>query len=246
MLDGLSFTGTAGMNAGDAFTVRPFAAASTSLAARPLSPNQLATGYAVTVEAAASNKGSAKASNFAVTQQSASTPLPVTITFNNPPTTYNVTGLASGNLTNVPYTPGSTVPAAPATYNGWSMSVDGAAQAGDVFNIKPNAQPLADNRNALAMTALADMRLVGGATINETYAALLGDTGVRVQGARESAEVSTALQADASARQQNVSGVNLDEEAANLLRFQQAYQASAKVIQASQQLFDMLLSATGR
>jgi flagellar hook-associated protein 1 FlgK len=172
--------------------------------------------------------------------------LPVAITFNNPPTTFNVTGLASGNLANVPYTPGQRVPPAPADYNGWAMVIDGAPAAGDVFNVKPATSPASDNRNALALGSLAKLGLVAGASLNEAYAALLGDVGTRVQSGRETAEVSSRLQAEAVDRQQNVSGVNLDEEAANLLRYQQAYQAAARIIQASQSLFDSLLSATGR
>jgi flagellar hook-associated protein 1 len=172
--------------------------------------------------------------------------LPVAITFNNPPTTFNVTGLAGGNLSNVPYTPGQRVPAAPADYNGWALSLDGAPAAGDTFNIKPMTAPGSDNRNALALNGLSRLGLVGGATINEAYAALLGDVGNRVQSGQDSLDVSNRLQADAIGRQQSVAGVNLDEEAANLLRYQQAYQASARIIQASQSLFDALLSATGR
>ncbi len=246
VIDGLSFTATGAPATGDSFAVQPFAAAATGLSARALSPRQLATGYAAVAEATATNKGTGAITGFAVLQHSADTALPVTISFNNPPTTFNVTGLASGNLTNVPYTAGQTVPPAPASYNGWSMVLDGAAAAGDSFTVKPNTAPGADNRNALALGALADAAGVDGVTLNEAYAALVGDAGVRVQGARDGAAVSQQMQADATARMQSVSGVNLDEEAANLLRYQQAYQASAKIIQASQTLFESLLSATGR
>lgn len=246
VIDGLSFTAAGAPANGDSFVVQPFAAAATGLTARPLSPAQLATGYAAVAEASAANKGTGTITGFAVLQHSADTALPVTISFNNPPTTFNVTGLASGNLTNVPYTAGQAIPPAPASYNGWSMGLDGAPAAGDSFTVKPNTAPGQDNRNALALGALADAAGVDGATLNEAYAALVGDAGVRVQSARDGAAVSQQMQADATARLQGVSGVNLDEEAANLLRYQQAYQASAKIIQASQTLFDALLSATGR
>ncbi|MGE0330394.1 MAG: flagellar hook-associated protein FlgK [Ramlibacter sp.] len=246
VIDGLNFTAAGAPANGDTFLVQPFTAAATGLTARALSPSQLATGYAAVAEASATNKGTGAITGFAVLQHSADTALPVTISFNNPPTTFNVTGLASGNLTNVPYTAGQTIPPAPASYNGWSLVLDGAAVAGDSFTVKPNTAPGADNRNALALGALADAAGVDGATLNEAFAALVGDAGVRVQGARDGAAVSQQMQADATARLQSVSGVNLDEEAANLLRYQQAYQASAKIIQASQTLFDALLSATGR
>lgn len=109
-----------------------------------------------------------------------------------------------------------------------------------------SASARADNRNALALGALADLRGVDGSTMNQAYANLLADVGNRVQGARQLADASGAMKSEAVSRQQATSGVNLDEEAANLLRYQQAYQASAKIIQASQTLFDTLLSAAGR
>ena len=246
VIDGLNFALTGAPASGDSFVVQPFAAASTGLAARSLAPSQIATGYAATAQAAASNKGTATATQFTVLQHSADTTLPVTITFNNPPTTFNVTGLASGNLTNVPYTAGQTVPALPANYNGWSLVLDGTAVAGDSFSVTPNTAPGRDNRNALALGAIADAATVDGVSLNQAYATLVGDVGVRVQGARDTAAVSQQMQADATSRLSAVSGVNLDEEAANLLRYQQAYQASAKIIQASQTLFDSLLAATGR
>ena len=246
VIDGLNFTAAGAPANGDSFLVQPFAPAATGLTARPLAPSQLATGYAATAQATSTNKGNAAITGFAVLQHSANTALPVTISFNTPPTTFNVTGLASGNLANVPYTAGQSVPPAPASYNGWSMVLDGAAVAGDSFTVTPNTSPGADNRNALALGALVDAASVDGASLNEAYAALVGDAGVRVQGARDVAAVSQQMQSDATTRMQNVSGVNLDEEAANLLRYQQAYQASAKIIQASQTLFDALLSATGR
>ncbi len=214
------------------------------LSARALSAAQLATGYAALPEAGAANTGGARVSSFTMARATPDSALPVTITFNNPPTTFNVTGLAGGNLANVPYTPGMSIPAAPADYNGWRLTLEGAAAAGDTFGVSPNAAPRADNRNALALGALARLRDASGVTFNEAYASLVADVGNRVQGARELANVSAAMHDEASARQASASGVNLDEEAADLLRFQQAYQASAKIIQASQTLFDALLAAT--
>ncbi|MBC7380148.1 MAG: flagellar hook-associated protein FlgK [Burkholderiaceae bacterium] len=245
-VDGLQFSAAGSPASGDSWLVRPFSAAATGMAAKALSPRQVATGYAATIAPSSINQGTAKASSFQVVAQGASTATPVTISFNSPPTTFNVTGLASGNLTNVPYSAGQTVPASPATWNGWSVVLDGAPAAGDSFAVKPNTSPASDNRNALALGTMADLKLVDGATLNESYAALVGDVGSRVQGAADASSLSGSLHADAITRQQNVSGVNLDEEASNLLRFQQAYQASAKLIQASQTLFDALLAATGR
>jgi flagellar hook-associated protein 1 FlgK len=244
-VDGLSLTGTGAPAVGDSWRIRPLAGAATGMATRPLTAREVATAFASTIAPTATNTGSASAAGFTVVRASADNALPVTITFNNPPTTFNVTGLAGGNLANVAFTPGQRVPAA-GDYNGWSVKLDGAPAAGDSFQVRPTTAPSSDNRNALALQQLAKQGLVGGSTLNEAYATLLGDVGNRVQSGQAAADVSGQLQAEAVSRQQNVSGVNLDEEAANLLRFQQAYQACAKIIQASQTLFDSLLSATGR
>ena len=106
--------------------------------------------------------------------------------------------------------------------------------------------PSSDNRNALALQALARQPLAGHPDASEAYASLVGEVGPRVQAGRDQASVSGRLTVEAQARKEAVSGVNLDEEAAALLRHQQAYQASARVLQASQSLFDALMSATGR
>jgi flagellar hook-associated protein 1 FlgK len=243
-LDGLQFAGAGTPAAGDRWQVRPLAAAATGLAAGVLSPRQVATGFAATAVAAAGNRGGATASGFQVQRVDPANRLPVTIRFNAPPTSFNVTGLAGGDLANVPYAAGQRVPAAPADYNGWSLVLDGTPAAGDSFAVQPVTAPGSDNRNALALAGLARQGLVAGATLNEGYAALIGDVGSRVQSGQAAADISGRLQDEAVTRQQAVAGVDLDEEAANLLRFQQAYQAAAKIIQASQSLFESLLAAT--
>ena len=243
-LDGVSFASSGAPANGDRWTVRPTAPAATAFQALTVSPRQVATGYAASVQPAAGNTGSVQAAQFDVVRSDPANAQAVSIVFNNPPTTVNITGLASGNLTNVPYTPGQPMPPAPADYNGWRITLDGTPAAGDAFNVGPNPSPAADNRNALALGTLASQPLVDGATINDAYANLIADVGLRTQSAQDNATVSQAIEQDATTRQQSASGVNLDEEAANLLRFQQAYQASAKIIQASQTLFDALLAAT--
>ena len=244
-VDGLSIGSSGAPGNGDSWRVRALAGAATGVQARPLAPSQVATGFAATLQAAAGNRGSLRAAGFAVAQPGAALTQPVTITFNDPPTTFDVTGLAGGTLANVPYTPGARVPAT-GDWNGWSATLDGAPAAGDSVSLKPVAAPASDNRNALALAALARAGLVDGGSLASGYAALVGDVGTRVQSGTTTASVSDQLHADAVARQQSVSGVDLDEEAAELLRYQQAYQACARIVQASQSLFDTLLSATGR
>ncbi len=99
------------------------------------------------------------------------------------------------------------------------------------------------NGNALAFTALREAAMVGGSTITDAYASAMADIGVRVQGASSSAQISSAVAAQAESARSANSGVNLDEEAARLIQYQQSYQAAAKILQIAQTIFDTLLDA---
>jgi flagellar hook-associated protein 1 FlgK len=109
--------------------------------------------------------------------------------------------------------------------------------------------PEANNGNALALVGLRGAALVGaqasagGATLTDAYANAMTDIAVRVQGARMGAQMSASASATAKAANDDVAGVNLDEEAARLIQYQQSYQAAAKLLQVAQTVFDTLLSA---
>jgi flagellar hook-associated protein 1 FlgK len=141
----------------------------------------------------------------------------------------------------------------------------GPAVAGDRFLLQPAARAAADmqrilddprdiaaasatqvNGNALALAALRDEAMVGGETITDAWASAMATVGVRVQGAATAADISAAVQVAAERQRESRSGVNLDEEAARLIQFQQSYQAAAKVLQVAQQVFDTLLATAGR
>jgi len=99
-----------------------------------------------------------------------------------------------------------------------------------------------DNENALAMQDLQDALLVGGgATLNGAYASMVGDVGNRTNIVKANLQAQQGLSEQLRAVQQSESGVNLDEEAANLIRYQQYYQANAKVIQTGATLMDAIL-----
>ena len=102
-----------------------------------------------------------------------------------------------------------------------------------------------DNTNALAMAQLqSDYTMIGGsASFADAYGQLVADIGTRANEASNNAAVQSALADQVDASRQAISGVNLDEEAANLVRFQQAYQAAAQVISVANSLFDTLLGA---
>ncbi|UWN48889.1 Flagellar hook-associated protein 1 [Alcanivorax sp. ALC70] len=99
-----------------------------------------------------------------------------------------------------------------------------------------------DNENALAMQDLQDALLVGGsATLNGAYASMVGEVGNRTNIVQVNLEAQQGLSEQLRAVQQSESGVNLDEEAANLIRYQQFYQANAKVIQTGSTIMDAIL-----
>src|SRR5690606_29592804 len=125
-------------------------------------------------------------------------------------------------------------------------TLEGTPQAGEVFVVQANAGGTADNRNGLALAALATEPLVGGnATLSAAYGQMVARAGSQSASLRISSEAQKALAAYAERERDGLSGVNLDEEAAKLMRYQQAYQASAKVIQVASELFDSILRLGG-
>jgi len=105
-----------------------------------------------------------------------------------------------------------------------------------------------DNTNALALAQMQDRRFLAGgtATLEGAYSAMIGEVGTRTRQAELAADSHSRLLDEARNQRDSISGVNLDEEAANLLRYQQAYQAAAQVIAVSSTLFDTLLGAVRR
>ncbi len=129
------------------------------------------------------------------------------------------------------------------TYNGWTVQISGTPASGDVFTIASNVNGVSDNRNAVALAGLqTTTTMMGGtASYQSAYSQLVSEVGNKTRQVQTIGEAQQNLVDQAVAAQQSMSGVNLDEEAANLLRYQQAYQASAKVIQIAGTLFDELL-----
>ena len=142
----------------------------------------------------------------------------------------------------------------PIAINGFELELNGVPRSGDAFSVGKTPYPASNNGNALAFAALRDAALVGrgplaaggmggGSSITDAYAAAMANIGVRVQGAQSSADISGAVATQAEAQRSAKSGVNLDEEAARLIQYQQSYQAAAKVLQIAQSIFDTLLDA---
>ncbi len=168
----------------------------------------------------------------------------VTITFNNPPTTFNVAGATTGSpVAVIPYVNGQAI-----SFNGWTVKLTGAPAAGDVFTVGANTNGVADNRNALLLSQFQTQRTLnnGTATYQDAYGQLVASVGTQTHQAKISRDVQEVLKNQAIESRDSLSGVNLDEEAADLVRLQQAYQAAAQVISVSDTLFQTLLGAVRR
>lgn len=130
----------------------------------------------------------------------------------------------------------------------FSLNLSGAPAAGDSLTMQPiTASTLpGNNGNALAMLALRDHQFtgLGGATVTDAYAEMIGNLGVKVQDGRIAASISKTLEDSSNQTLSSTAGVNLDEEASRLIQFQQSYQAAAKVLQVAQTVFDTLLNIT--
>lgn len=133
------------------------------------------------------------------------------------------------------------------SFNGMSFSVSGAMNAGDTFQLLANTAGTSDGRNALALGSLQTRNTVAGdgtqgrATFQSAYAQLVAANGIKTRELKVTGEAQQAMLDQAQADRDALSGVNLDEEAANMLRYQQAYQASAKLLEVGKTLFDTII-----
>lgn len=129
-------------------------------------------------------------------------------------------------------------------HNGWAFDLAGTPVAGDTFKVNADpGDPSGDNRNALAMSVLGSAKLIDGASLTDGYASILAQTATRAGALNVSKNAQQAATSQALAAEQSLVGVNLDEEGAMLIRFQQAYAAAGKVLGMSSQLFEQLLGA---
>ncbi len=236
--DGLSIVVGAGAQAGDSYEIQPTSGAVSGMQVLLTNPSQLAAAAPLLTAASSSNTGSGSIDQGSVPNSASWVRGNYTLTFTNA-TTYQVTDSTGAVVGNGAYTSGT-----PITFNGMQVTVSGAPAAGDSFAINDNGSGTGDNRNLTVMTGLLDQPLIGGTTsINGTVNQLVTNIGIQTSQAQTGATAQQAVLTDATNAQQSVSGVNLDEEAANLVKYQQAYQAAAEVIKVASTLFTSLLSA---
>jgi flagellar hook-associated protein 1 FlgK len=239
LFDGLSVTVTAGAAIGDRFMIRPVFDRPGRFDVAISDPNAIAAGAPVRTGRSLANAsdasivlgGIADFSDPALQQ-------PVEIRFESPGT-LRIYDSANNDLSGpLAYTSGADI-----TFNGWTARISGTTATGDVFSVSPAAAGSGDNGNALLLAQVAGRGFLanGQISVDNLSARLVSSVGAAALRSSQDLGVQSALREQAEVDLEAVSGVNLDEEAANLLRYQQAYQAASKIIGISDELFRTLL-----
>jgi flagellar hook-associated protein 1 FlgK len=236
--------------AGDRFLLQPVASAALNMKRVLDDPKGIAAASPFTASVGVNNIGTMSVSNVKEVSTTANTALTANISFTSNTGDYSWqlvdatnTVVSSGTAT---WTAGQSI-----NLNGFQLDLNGVPKTGDTVSVGATPFPAANNGNARALVDLRAATIVGqqggsgGATITDAYANVMTDIGVRVQSAQISADMSASVANDAQAAVSEKTGVNLDEEAARLIQYQQSYQAAAKMLQVAQAVFDTLLQATG-
>lgn len=259
-LDGLTISVAAGTaNAGDRFLLKPFSTSANNIQAEFSTPRSLAVASPVAGKMGNANTGSLQLARLVTLTNPPlvqTTATPVTLTFTSA-NTYTRSDEIPPNTTSFTYVSGQVIDGTtPVTTpaSQWSLVLQGAPKAGDtftVFGIKDTTNNNGvdyklDAGNASAMMRLRDTAMFDGSALTDGYASMIAQIGIRAQSANYTANVSSTIAANLETDRTAVSGVNLDEEASKLIQFQQAYQASAKMIQIAQNIFDTLIQTMSR
>ncbi|MDJ0813884.1 MAG: flagellar hook-associated protein FlgK [Woeseiaceae bacterium] len=236
--DGISIEVGGAAAAGDRVMIRTGHGAASSIQTLISDPRSIALSAPTRVQAALGNIGDASVNSVSAADPADPNLLTTAVIEFTGANTYQVNG--AGSFT---YTDGQ-----PIVINGTSVTITGNPGTGDQFTIEPNAAAGGDNGNALL---LADIQaagvLDGGAiSIGESYGQLVASVGSSTYQIQASLDAQSVIHSNAQNEVLSKSAVNLDEEAANLIRFQQAYQAAAQVVNVTKTLFDTLLAATSR
>lgn len=265
-IDGFSLTISAAAAVGDRFLIRPTRDAAASLSLEITNARQFAAAGIVRSVATGNTSGSPNLGSGSISQPDVSSPpgallgSDITLTFDAANSRFNV-DLDGDSVTDTtlafdPVPPstdsnGVSYTLTVAGFGDMTFSASGTPLDGDQFVIENNTSGVGDNRNALVMAELQNQNTLLGqtggavetATFQETYAQLVSEVGAKTHTAEVNFESTDGLLERHKNSLLSVSGVNLDEEAANLIKYQQAYQAAAQTISVAKSLFDTLLAA---
>ncbi|MEM5372819.1 flagellar hook-associated protein FlgK [Paraburkholderia azotifigens] len=259
-IGGMQFNLTGTMNAGDSFTVEPTRGALNGFALTTSDGSAIAASSPVLVSAGTANTGTSTVTQGTVSAGYTLPSTSTTLTYNSttgsltgfpvgstvtidgtPPTSYNITAAN----TPVPYNAakGASMTITGTTINNVSLQITGSPANGDTFTIAPNTAGGKDGRNAQLISNLVTAKSMGNGTLTltDSYANYVNDIGNQTNQVQTSNKAQSALVTQITTAQQAISGVNINEEAANLLQYQQLYQANSKVIQTAQTLFQTIL-----
>ena len=255
-VDGVTLT-VAGATNGDRFLVLPTRAAASNIDIAISDPRRIAAAAPIATSKSAANTGTGKIdvgtvtdiSNAAFTTAAGALTPPITITFTSA-TTYNVINTTTSAVVDTgTYDPLAGKDVFPTdntlTDYGYQVHITGAPATGDTFAVNYNTNGTGDNRNALALAGLQTSGVLSNGTTSysETYGNLVSNIGAKTHSADINLQSQSTLLLQAKDQRAALSGVNLDEEAADMVRFQQAYQAAAQVISIASSLFGTLLGA---
>lgn len=245
---------------GDRFLIQPTRRGAQSVQTVMTRPEDLALAGAVRASAAAGNIGSGvlgEVRTLDTTSAAFATPgalsPPLLVRFRST-TRYDILDADTSAVlhSGLEFTPGASntllgAEASDPVWYGFQVTLSGSPAAGDSFRIDYNAGAVADNRNARLMSALQSAATVAGGRIGyqQAYNLLVSGVGSTTRSARIDSESGLAVLEQTQDRREQLSGVNLDEEAANLIRFEQAYNASAQVIAVARAVLDALFDAIG-
>jgi len=250
-VDGLNFD-ISGLSNGDTYTISPPLTKDVAsiFSVGITDPREIAAALPVVSAITPSNTGSGKLSNISINNLSTGTlPNTITLTFDSGNNEYDFSYLPGPTTGSIPYNAssdnGKTGTITVANFGEISFTLTGVPQNGDTITLSDNAGGVGDNRAANLLANLqTSLSMSGGtASFQDTYGQLIADVGRRTQSAEANGLAQGALLAQTTTAKDSISGVNLDEEAANLIRFQQAYQAASQVVLTSRTIFDTLLGA---
>ena len=235
-VDGFSFNIDVPLAAGDSFLLKPVSASAAGLRAAMRNPRGVAAASPVTALVPAANNGTASVANLVVSAAPSAAYQALTVHFTSASGDWELLDSA-----NAVQSTGTLASGVPISFNGIDLTLTGAPALGDRVVVTPTVHTAANNGNALTMESLANAHLVGGDTVTDAYAQTISAMGALSQGGAAAAATSTKVAAAANTALQGDVGVNLDEEAARLMQYQQSYQAAAKVLQTAQALLDTLI-----
>jgi flagellar hook-associated protein 1 FlgK len=233
--------------AGDQFKVKPTISGAGSINVAMTDSNLIAAAAPIRTSSSLSNLGGAGISAGVVTDPTNANLLN-TVNFTFASAT-SLTANATVVIGATTYAPGAAIPYANGMVvnaNGWQVRLDGQPQTGDLLVVQSNVGGRGDNRNALSLANLQNLGVLNGgnASFQEDYGTLVGFVGSQTLAANVSRDAQESLLTQAISRNSSRVGVNLDEEAADLIKFQQAYQAAAQIISTVQTMFDTIIQST--